>query len=48
LLSASCKDASTGKMPGVYTLVRPETQLSASDIEMICAAARKPTQDAAR
>ncbi len=48
LLSASCKDASTGKMPGVYTLLRPETELSASDIETICAAARHATQDASR
>ena len=48
LLSASCKDASTGKMPGVYTLLRPETELSASDIETICAAARQATQGASR
>lgn len=48
LLSASCKDVSTGKMPGVYTLLRPETELSASDIETICAAARQATQDASR
>lgn len=41
LLSASCQDASTGKMPGPYTLLRSETQLSAQDIETICAAARQ-------
>jgi len=41
LLSASCKDASTGKMPGAYTLLRPETRLSALDVETICAAARQ-------
>lgn len=41
LLSASCKDASTGKMPGAYTLLRPETRLSAQDVETICAAARQ-------
>lgn len=41
LLSASCSDASTGKMPGIYALLRPETRLSTSDIEMICAAARQ-------
>jgi hypothetical protein len=41
LLSASCQDVSTGKMPSVYTLVRPETKLSAQDIETICAAARR-------
>ena len=40
LLSASCEDATNGKMPGVYTLVRPETQLAPQDIETICAAAR--------
>jgi heme-binding protein len=40
LLSASCQDVSAGKMPGVYTLVRPETRLSPQDIETICAAAR--------
>jgi hypothetical protein len=27
-------------MPGPYTLLRPETRLSAGDIETICAAAR--------
>jgi heme-binding protein len=48
LLSASCKDVSAGKMPGAYTLLRPETELSASDIETICAAARRATQDASR
>jgi heme-binding protein len=41
LLSASCQDVSAGKMPGAYTLVRPETKLSAQDIETICAAARQ-------
>lgn len=41
LLSASCDDASSGKMPGAYTLVRPETKLSARDVETICAAARQ-------
>jgi hypothetical protein len=41
LLTASCQDASTGKMPGPYTLLRPETRLSVRDIETICAAARK-------
>jgi hypothetical protein len=40
LLSASCRDVSTGKMPGAYTLVRRETRLSAADVETICAAAR--------
>jgi Haem-binding domain len=41
LLSASCQDVSSGKMPGFYTLVRPETRLSPQDIETICAAARQ-------
>jgi len=38
LLSASCKDAKTGKMPGSYTLLHPEMRLSAQDVETICAA----------
>lgn len=38
LLIASCRDASAGKMPGSYTLLQPETRLSAQDIETICAA----------
>jgi hypothetical protein len=41
MLSASCQDAKAGKMPGPYTLVRPETKLSPQDIETICAAARQ-------
>ena len=41
LLSASCQDASDGKMPGPYTLLHPETRLSRQDIETICAAARQ-------
>ena len=40
LLSASCRDASTDKMPGAYALVKPETRLTDRDIETICAAAR--------
>ena len=47
LLSASCQDVSTGKMPGAYTLVRPETRLSAEDIETICAAARHADAESA-
>ena len=38
LLSVSCQDVSNGKMPGPYTLLHPETRLSAHDIETICAA----------
>ena len=41
LLSASCQDVSTGKMPGVWTLLHPETRLSAQDVETICVAARR-------
>jgi hypothetical protein len=38
LLIESCRDASAGKMPGSYTLLHPETRLSAQDIETICVA----------
>lgn len=41
LLKASCDDATSGKMPGPYTLFRPEAKLSAQDVETICAAARQ-------
>jgi len=44
LLSLSCQDATSGKMPGVYTLVRPETKLSPDEIETICAAARRASR----
>ncbi len=37
-LTLSCQDARTGKMPGVYTWVRPASKLSAPDIQTICAA----------
>ena len=47
LLVESCQDASEGKMPGPYTLLHPETRLSAQDIETICAAARQAEADAA-
>jgi hypothetical protein len=45
LLLASCQDVSTGKMPGVWTLLHPETRLSAQDIETICAAAQRTPVD---
>jgi hypothetical protein len=48
LLAASCKDASDGKMPGVYAWLRQDTRLSAQDVETICAAARQPEAIAAR
>jgi hypothetical protein len=41
LLAVSCDDATSDKMPGPYTRLRPETQLSAQDVETICAAARQ-------
>ena len=41
LLSVSCQDATNGKMPGPYALVRPDTKLSPQNIETICAAARQ-------
>jgi Haem-binding domain len=47
LLAASCGDATSGKMPGPFTLLRPETQLSARDVETICAAARQVEAHAA-
>jgi hypothetical protein len=47
LLSASCQDATSGRMPGPYALVRPETKLSPRNIETICAAARLADANAA-
>ena len=47
LLVKSCQDTSEGKMPGPYTLLHPEAQLSAQDVETICAAARQAEADAA-
>lgn len=47
LLSVSCQDATSGKMPGPYTFVRPETKLSAQDVETICAGARQIEANAA-
>ena len=47
LLLASCEDATSGTMPGPYTLVRPDTKLSPSDIETICAASRQAEANAA-
>jgi len=40
LLGVSCDDVTSGKMPSVYTLLRPETKLSPDDIKTICAATR--------
>jgi hypothetical protein len=47
LLEVSCQDVTSGKMPGAYTRLRPETRLSAGDIETICAAARGASASAA-
>ncbi len=41
MLAASCDDVTAGKMPGPYTLLRPETRLSPEDVQAICAAARQ-------
>ncbi len=46
LLAASCQDVTAGKMPGAYTLLRPETRLSPQDVETICAASRTAQADA--
>ena len=39
LLAASCDDVKSGKMPGPWTVLHPETKLAPDDIRMICAAA---------
>ena len=41
LLAVSCDDVKSGKMPGPYTRLRPETRLSTEDVETICAAVRQ-------
>jgi hypothetical protein len=42
LLAASCQTAMDGTMPGsAWTLLQPETRLSAPEIETICTAARQ-------
>ena len=41
MLAVSCDDATSGKMPGAYTFFKPDTRLSAHDIQTICAAARE-------
>jgi hypothetical protein len=47
LLAASCDDATSGRMPGPYTLLHPETRLSAQDVQTICATARQADAHAA-
>jgi Haem-binding domain len=41
LLSVSCDDVRSGKMPSIYTILQPDTRLSKQDIETICAAAQQ-------
>jgi heme-binding protein len=41
MLAVSCDDATSGKMPGAYTFFKPDTRLTAQDIQTICAAARE-------
>ena len=41
LLAVSCDDVRSGRMPGVYAVLRPETRLSDEDIQTFCAAARQ-------
>ena len=48
LLAESCQDARSGKMPGVYSVLHPETRLSPRDIDTICAAVRQAGAPAAR
>ncbi len=48
LLMDSCQAASNGRMPGPWTLVRPESKLSSRDIETICSAARQTEAVATR
>ena len=47
LLAVSCQDMTEGKMPGAYTLLHPETRISAQDIETVCAAAHPTETNAA-
>lgn len=48
LLAESCQDATSGKMPGLYSVLHPEIKLSPHDIDTICAAARQAEVPAAR
>ena len=46
LLAESCKDVSSGTMPGLpYTLLHPEARLSDKDVETICGAARQAEEE---
>jgi hypothetical protein len=44
LLVMSCRAASAGRMPGLWTVLHPEARLSAQDIETICTAAKVTPQ----
>src|SRR5262245_21052227 len=46
MLTLSCDDATSGKMPGAYTFFKPETRLSAQDIQTICAATKLAVSNA--
>src|SRR5262249_23621208 len=41
LLSVSCDEANSGKMPGPYTFFKPETRLPTEEVATICTAARQ-------
>jgi heme-binding protein len=47
LLAVSCDDAKSGKMPGPYTLFKPNTRLSSEEVNTICEAARQADAHAA-
>jgi len=47
-LEVSCADVKNGKMPGLYTWLRPETRLSARDVETICVAAQQADAQAGK
>ena len=48
LLLASCRAASSGKMPGsAYTTLYPKARLSPQDVETICGAVHQAEPDAA-
>jgi len=48
VLADSCQDVTSGKMPGLYSVLQPETKLSPRDIDTICAAGRQAEVPAAR
>lgn len=47
VLTLSCADATSGKMPGAYTFFKPETRLSPQDVQTICASVREGDAHAA-